>query len=270
MSSEKRKLVQKYLDKEMSKEEITAFEEELKVNPDLYEELLFHKEVDNAIKELIEENMFLKNLEKAHSSYLKTMAKGGKTNIFNRKFAFMPKENRPKTKSIVWYAAAAAVTILIIGTGIFFALQSGNNSPDRLYAEYKIPYEVSGIQRSGKNNGEDLYLTALALFEQKDYNASIANFDKLIAQGNAKSSVYYYKGLALLETDNAKEAVKNLQKTAADSQSELQQEAEWFLGLAYLKAGDVQNAKKQFTHIEEHYPYYKEKAGEILKKLKNQ
>ena len=60
--------------------------------------------------ELIEENMFLKNLEIAHDSYLKTMKKGGKTNIFSRKFAFMPEEDRPKTRPVVWYAAAAAAT----------------------------------------------------------------------------------------------------------------------------------------------------------------
>jgi len=266
MSNEKRELVQKYLDKQMSKEEMKVFEEELKVNPDLYEELLFHKEVDSAIKELIEENMFIKNLEKAHSSYLKTIEQGGKTNIFSRKFAFMPKEAKPKTKPVVWYAAAA-VTTLLIGSAVFFSIQSGGNSPDRLYAEYKIPYEVGGVQRSASSTTEDVYLTALALFEQKDYKACIANLDKLIAQGNAKSSVHYYKGLALLETDDAKEAVKNLLITAADSQSELQQEAEWFLGLAYLKAKDVQNAKKQFIHIKELYPYYKTKAGEILDKL---
>jgi hypothetical protein len=266
MSIEKRKLVQKYLDKEMSGEEIKAFEEELKVNPDLYEELLFHKEVDSAIKELIEENMFLKNLEIAHDSYLKTMKKGGKTNIFSRKFAFMPEEDRPKTRPVVWYAAAAAAT-LIIGSAAFFAIQSGGDSPDRLYAEYKIPYEIGGVQRSGSNTTEDLYMTALALFEQKDYKACIANFDKLIAQGNVKPSVYYYKGLALLETDNAREAIKNLKIIAGNNQSELQQEAEWFLGLAYLKAEDVVNAKIQFAHIEKLYKYYKVKAREILDKL---
>ena len=268
MSIEKRKLVQRYLDKEMSDEEIKHFESELKTNPDLYEELLFHKEVDGAIKELLEENLFIKNLEKAHASYLKTMEKGGKVNIFSRKFAFMPKADRPKTRPIVWYAAAAMAT-MVIGTASYFAIVSNNNSPSGLYAEYKIPYDAPSVQRSGSGNqSEDLFMSVLALFNQKDYKACIASCDKLLAKGDTRSSIFYYKGLALLETDDAANAIVNLQKTATDSQSELQQEAEWYLGLAYLKTEDTDNAKKQFTRIKDLYPYYKERATEILQKLK--
>lgn len=268
MSIEKRKLVQRYLDKEMSDEELKQFESELKTNPELYEELLFHKEVDGAIKELLEENLFIKNLEKAHASYVKTMKKGGKTNIFSRKFAFMPEESRPKTRPIVWYAAAAMAT-LAIGTASYFAIVSSKNSPAGLYAEYKIPYEAPNVQRSGnENNSEDLFMSILALFNQKDYKACIANCDKLIAKGDTRSSIFYYKGLAQLESDDAANAIANLSKTAADDQSELQQEAEWYLGLAYLKAEDSENARKQFNRIRELYPYYKDRASEILEKLK--
>lgn len=265
MSSEKRKLVQKYLDKEMSDTEIKQFEEELKINPSLYEELLFNKEVDSAIKELIEENMFLNNLEKAHNSYLKTMKKGGRLNIFNKKFAFMPKEERPRIKPIVWYAAATIA--VIFGSLLFFAIQSGKNTPEYLYAEYKAPYEITGVQRSASNTDKDIYQIALSYFEQKDYKTTLNYLDKLIKQGNVSSSVYYYKGLSLLEMDKAKEAIKNLLITANDKNCELQQEAEWYLGLAYLKAKDIENSKKQFKKIENLYPYYKTKAHEIFSKL---
>ena len=252
------KKIQKYLDKQMSGQEIADFEQELKINPELYEELLLHKDVDAAIKDLIGENMFLKNLELAHKSYMESTTKknSAKTPIFQL-----------TPKYLIRYAAAAVIFIAL-SVGVFYTMSSKSISPDKLYTSYYVPYEVNGANRSGNAGDESLIEKAMQKFEQKDFDGAIKIFNSMKTTGNTNISSNFYKGIAYLEMNKPNEAIKSLEVVVKNENSEVLAEAEWYLGLAYLKANDLDNARKQFTKVSEKYPFYKKKADEIINKIK--
>ena len=251
------KIIQRFLDKQMTDQEINDFEQELKNNPELYDELLLHNDVDSAIKDLIGENMFLKNLELAHQSYMESIEKerSYKTPIFNI-----------NPKYLIRYAAAAIV-LIVLSVGVYYMISPKTNTADKLYLSYYTPYEVAGTNRSGNEGEESLQMKAMQKFEQKDYASAIKIFEEIKTNGTASLSSNFYKGIAYLEMNKPNEAIKSLQIVINNENNELIADAEWYLGLAYLKANDIANAKKQFKRVSEKYSYYKNKADEIINKI---
>lgn len=260
----KRELVQRYLNKELSEEEIKQFEQEIKDNPELYEELLFQKEVEQSIKELIEENLFIKNLEIAHREYLENLKKEKKVSIFNRYYSLLPKENRQKP---FWYAAAA-IAVIVFGVALYLVYQNNMTNPETLYQTYKTEYSIPYLQRSTNDNANNDLSNALQLFSEKQYMEAVIEFDKLIGQNKYIPAAYYFKGLALLELGHTNNAIEFLKKVSSFKESEFVVEAEWNLALAYLKNNDIKNAEIQLEKVKNNYPFYAEKSKEILDKIK--
>lgn len=263
-SSKDRDLVQRYLNKEMSDDEIKLFEEEIKNNPELYEELLFQKDVEQSIKELIEENLFIKNLEIAHQEYLESLKKEKKVSIFNRYYSLLPKDKRQKP---LWYSAAA-IAIMVFGLALYLVYQNNSIKPERIYSEYKTDYSIPYLQRSVENNETNDLNDALQSFSEKQYLEAVTAFDKLISKNKYLSTVFYFKGLALLELGNTNSAIEYLKKASTYKESEFIAEVEWNLALAYLKNNDLKNAEMQFNKVRNKYQFYAGKSEEILNKIK--
>jgi tetratricopeptide (TPR) repeat protein len=143
-----------------------------------------------------------------------------------------------------------------------------SNSADKLYLSYYSPYEVSGTNRSGNEGEVSLQVKAMQKFEQKDYEGAIKIFDEMKTNDKTNLSSNFYKGIAYLEMNKPNEAIKSLEIVIKNENNELIADAEWYLGLAYLKANDLINAKKQFIRVSENYSFYKKKADEIIIKIK--
>jgi len=263
-NSKDRELVQRYINKELSDDEIKQFEEEIKNNPELYEELLFQKEVEQSIKELIEENLFIKNLEIAQQEYLKSFKKEKRVSIFNRYYSLLPKEKRIRP---IWYSAAA-IAVVVIGISLFFIHQKNKVNPEKLYSVYKTEYSIPHFQRSAETTETDILNNALQQFSEKQYMDAVIAFDKLISQNKYLPTVYFFKGLALIELNQTNNAIESLKKASTFKESEFIAEVEWNLGLAYLKNNDLNNAKIQFNKVKINYQFYANKSEEILDKLK--
>lgn len=263
-NSKNRELVQRYINKELSEEEIKQFEEEIKNNPELYEELLFQKEVEQSIKELIEENLFIKNLEIAHQEYLESLKKNKKVSIFNRYYSLLPKEKRIRP---IWYSAAA-IAVIVFGVALYLVYQNNLVKPEKIYSEYKTEYSIPQMQRSANDLKTNELNFALQLFSEKQYMDAIIAFDRLISQNKYLPTVFYFKGLALLELGQINNAIEYLKKASQYKESEFVAEIEWNLGLAYLKNNDLENAKIQFEIVKDNYQFYAEKSKEILDRIK--
>ena len=80
-------------------------------------------------------------------------------------------------------------------------------------------------------------------------------------------AAYLYAGISLMETNNFSEAKKSFQTIINNNDIYYIQQAEWYLGLCYLKAGKTKKAKKQFRKIVSCQGFYENKAKEILNKL---
>ena len=74
--------------------------------------------------------------------------------------------------------------------------------------------------------------------------------DEINNKENIIALAHYYKGISFLETNNTKGAIENLEwvaKFGADKR--IVEKAEWYLGLGYLKEGELEKADTVFQKI---------------------
>ena len=82
---------------------------------------------------------------------------------------------------------------------------------------------------------------AVALFEQRNYPDARAEFEKVRKDAGDQPGVYYYLGRIDQEEHNYKVAIENLSRAAAKPPYP---DTAFYLGMAYLKAGDEAEAEK--------------------------
>ncbi|WP_153796983.1 tetratricopeptide repeat protein [Foetidibacter luteolus] len=135
-----------------------------------------------------------------------------------------------------WLAAAAV--IIAVAAGAFLLL--GKNSNERLFAKYykADPGLITAMSAS------DNYTFDRAMIDYKtgDYNAALQAWKTLLPAKPANDTLNYFIGTAYLALDKTGEAITHLQKVAGSYQSYFMQDACWYLGLAWLKRGQVQEA----------------------------
>jgi tetratricopeptide (TPR) repeat protein len=81
----------------------------------------------------------------------------------------------------------------------------------------------------------------VALFEQRNYPAARTEFETVRKLAGEQPGIFYYIGRIDQEEHNYQEAIENLSKAAEKPPFP---DTAFYLGLAYLKAGDEQNAEK--------------------------
>lgn len=238
--------IDNYLEGDLDTAERLSFEAELQVNSQLAMEL----RLENDLQDILRDEDILDFKSKCINAQQEVNLQHlGRARIIHiaRKY---------------WYAAASAIIILLVAGGMLL-LKPGSYTNERLFKMYYKSSEVS-VSRSGNVN----MVEALISFSKKDYASADMLFEKILAAEPANYAVMYYSGITNIELKNYDDAIRKFVGVIDDGQNLYVENAQWYLGLAYLIDGQKSKALDQFGIIaakSDHY--YNSQAISILEKL---
>lgn len=156
--------------------------------------------------------------------------------------------------------AAAAVFVLVfvsIGSYKFYKL-----SPDKLYEESFVSYKLPDVS---SNNGPVSVIASM-------YSAQ--NFTGIVKEAKKKVNLpekdILLTGLAYLELNDPFSAIYSFKKVTANTSSWYQQDAEYYLAMAYLKNHDYDLAISLMQKIKHHpqHIYHDQFSTAFIRKVK--
>lgn len=171
-----------------------------------------------------------------------------------------------KRSLLVRYISLSAAAVIVIFVLIRTLLPSSD--PEKLFNSYYEPFNVvSPVTRSLTTNEPDSYQTAVERYKLGDYQTAALGFSDAILKDTSVIAPRFFMGITQLALENYDQAIDLLSGIAGRSGG-YHKEAGWYLGLAYLKAGEKEKAAECFELLAQSPGYYSERAGKILRRLK--
>ena len=112
-----------------------------------------------------------------------------------------------------------------------------------------------------------LFSLAIGSYKTGDYDRAAREFSETILKDPSVVSPRFLMGLTQLALKNYDQTITLLTGVVSDS-GEYAKEARWYLGLTYLKTGDKQKAAECFKYLAQSEGFYRERAENILRRLK--
>ena len=237
--------IDRYLDGDLTPEELLVFNQELQSNTELREQVKLEKDM----RALLSDDDWVQTDRGAISNNeegkkLKTFYQSDEAQSIQNTIQEVIQGNRTKGKrKFIWLSIAASVAVLLTSTFLIFK-DSGTSD---LYAAYINKEELpSMITRS---NGEGVLEKAQLFFEEGNYKKAIENFEDYQKQKDSLNPLsYIYLGISYLEEAEYKKAKE--QFALLSKSNTLQSEkADWYLLLTYLKQSNKKEAKRVLDKI---------------------
>ena len=151
----------------------------------------------------------------------------------------------------------AAVFIFIVAGYTVYQYSTTSNA--NVFADNFINYQLPVSRGENKETKID------SLYQSANYNALLQAFE---SSKDKTQKDYFLAALAYLETGNSNASIntfKNLQQiNSAATEKYFVQETEYYLALAYIKAGNIDEAEKQLSTIKANKQHlFYQKANEI-------
>lgn len=245
--------VDRYLDGVMESDEKIWFEKELENNEELKSEVSFQKRLLNVLadSEILDLNS---QLEDIHSQVYKPWARSINLPLRSRKTLYI--------------LGSMAATIAVL---MFVWLNSAKNniSSAELYAEYYQPAEINMSFRTAEDIVDKDLRSAMLLYEDKEYSKAISLFEKILSTDDSRIGLNLYSGISYMELSHYAEANENFKRIIDHKANAFIESAQWYLGLCYLKTGEIDKANEIFQAIASSEGYYKKEARKVLKKIRS-
>lgn len=243
--------IQRYLDGEMTEEELWSFQQDLKDDPELKEKLDLHHLVEKSLKEKSEKEF----RDKLENSYYKSRPDSTKT----------PSVEKPSLKLVYFFISFAAA--LIVGLLIF--INGTVPDKDSLFEEYYTPINVMyGTRSAEASPAESNLISGIKAYHMRDFERSERLIESyLLNETDKKAVANYFLGLAKVELQDFTNAAKCFKNVLNDSANYYQEHSQWYLALVFLKNDQLEEAKQLFTQISLEGTVHSEDSKEILKKI---
>jgi len=217
--------IERYINKTLTPEETVAFEKKLK-NDSHFKNLV------EDIKTMllgIETQALKEKLEEFHETLPKTEV-------------LIKKPSRVKYLNLRKLVAIAAVILVSLGSYWFL----NNESKSNLYSKYYSP--DPRLPTTMSTTDDFTFYDAMVNYKRKDYDLAISKWEPLLTKKPENDTLNYFIGSAYLASGKEVQAITHLKKVTQLKESNFKNEAFYYLGLAYLKAENIEFAKKYLSH----------------------
>jgi hypothetical protein len=245
--------LEKYLNNELNSVHLASFEANIASNKKLREEIELIKDIDKALIEtdIMQLRYNLKNIsEQIDDGKQKERSFIGKFRI----------------KHLIPYTTvAASIVFILVFSGIF----SSRESSPELYQKFYTKYEIAGTVRSADISQNNTFSLAMQKYENQQYEEALTLFTKVIADDPNNIASHFYSGASLQETGRYSKAISEYENVIINKDNLFTEQAEWYTALCLLQTKENKKALKLFKKIAQSEGFYKQKAGQILTKIKN-
>lgn len=248
--------IRQYIQGELNGDVLIKFEEELKSNVELQEE--------------VEVTTFLiGNYNVRKKKHLRTLVDGKKEiprpkqeeNIAPKEKVVELKPQSSPLKKIL-RLAIAAVVIGFLGLALLFTLNQTEGTPQIASSYLEETYAAPVVSR-GEDEVDKWWNSAIESYKNKDFKTSAGLLQKVVEKGNAEDKHFFYLGLSqLYQEGQTQKAIDNLSQIKDGYYSDA---SLWYKSLAYLKLDKKEEAKKILGQLLN--SSRKEDAEKLLKEL---
>lgn len=156
----------------------------------------------------------------------------------------------------IWQIPLARVLVPVAVTAILalFILYPGAGEFNDLAILEKYPYQsykLKGMETLSPE--QQLFQEGMDLYQQNKFEPAIEKLVRFINFEPENAFGHFYLGISLLLTDKTDAAIDQLQLasqfSAAIGNSGLLASCHWYLGNAYLKHDDAENASREFNQV---------------------
>lgn len=175
-------------------------------------------------------------------------------------------KKRGLSRTLLRYTSVSAAAIIILVILVRTLLPSYN--PEKLFDTYYEPLNaISPVTRNSNTNLSNSYFSAIDMYKLGDYQGATIGFSEAIEKDNSAIEPRFFMGITELALGNYNQAI-NMLSDVINSSGGFSKEAEWYLGLAYLKTGEKEKALVCFELLTKTPSSYRERAEKIVRHLK--
>lgn len=255
--------IDRYIEGNMSTEELQDFEQKLKVDETLADAVALQSDLLKGI-ELFGDQQLKENIQQAEHN-------------MNKKES-LPEQ--PKPRRIVLFSvrnmAIAASFLILIVAGYFLLWPT--DQPGRLYANYfqmdqpALDKELEELSLIGMGMADrerrDQLKSSLELVQAEQYDEAVIALRAHLNAYPQDEVATYFLGLSLMQTKSFEQAILVLAPVEADKESEYHEDARWFQALSWLQMeGGQDNAIQLLEQIDGESGPHSSQAALLLEDL---
>ena len=233
-------LLEPYLQGKLDETERSAFEQRLKTDAELQQQLALYQKIREANQDK-DLSAFEKKLQAAQTAHFKRPDRSLKS---------------IRRRILIWVPAA----VLVLSFVYFFGkkyLDAGPGDPAEIYAQY-AQHDFSFQEMSNGNELAEME----NLLNAGQFAEVLPKLDEFLKNQPDRADVQLAKGIALMETGKAAQAIEIFTELGAQYSLYLA-ESQWYTALAYLKQGQLDESLSYLQQIPKNASRYAEAQGLI-------
>jgi len=248
--------IQKYLDGNLSEEELKKFKEDLQKDPELLEELDLHRSLNEVVTSQ-DENRFRKKLNEAYKVYKVDVSADTRE-----------KHSFRKSSPVKYLSYFGAVVFFIAGIFTLHTLRKQSN--EVIFNKYFTPFvkELSSRNYSENDGINSALMQGVNLYLQNDFSEASKVFNIVLSENPDNTDAQFYNGLCYIYLNDFRNAISSFDNVLRQPYNYYQEYARWYLAMCYIGTNSNPTARSILIEISSDSGYFSVKAKKVLRKLR--